>query len=208
MAASGSRRDVDVVVLGAGPAGSAVALALKRAGVDRVLLIDRPVRRPFPIGESAAPGLGPLLRRLGLDDRLEDHGHCPCYGNLSLWGQPQLMVKDFMNDACGPGWHLGRDSFDAWLLAEAGAAGAELLWPGHLEAAHRDGDGWRASIRIAGHDVEASTRWIVDATGRAAAFARRSGARRHRLDRLIALAAHGEPAMDRGFGGFTLVEAV
>src|SRR6185312_13855027 len=88
------------------------------------------------------------------------------------------------------------------------AAGAELLWPGHLEAAHRDGDGWRASIRIAGHEVEASTRWIVDATGRAAAFARRSGARRHRLDRLIALAAHGEPAMDRGFGGFTLVEAV
>jgi flavin-dependent dehydrogenase len=51
MAASGSRCDVDVVVLGAGPAGSAVALALKRAGVARVLLVDRPVRRQLHIGE-------------------------------------------------------------------------------------------------------------------------------------------------------------
>src|SRR5713101_5039299 len=143
MAASCSRCDVDVVVLGAGPAGSAVGLALKRAGVARVLLVDHPVRRPFRIGESAAPGLGPLLRRLGLDDRLEDRGHRPCYGNLSLWGRPQLTVEDFMNGAYGSGWHLDRDSFDAWLRAEAGAAGAALLSPGHLEAARRVGGGWQ-----------------------------------------------------------------
>ena len=86
MATPRPRREVDVVILGAGPAGSAVALELKRAGVAKVVLVDRPARRPFRIGESAAPSLGPLLRRLGLDDRLDCHGHRPCYGNRTFWG--------------------------------------------------------------------------------------------------------------------------
>jgi flavin-dependent dehydrogenase len=208
MAASCSCCDVDVVVLGAGPAGSTLALALKRAGVADVLLVDRPARRPFRIGESAAPGLGPLLRRLGLDDRLERLGHRPCYGNLSLWGRPQLAVEDFLSRACGLGWHLDREAFDAWLRAEAIAAGAALLSPAHLEAARRDGDGWCMSIRTGGLDVEARARWIVDATGRPAGFSRRSGARRRQFDRLIALAALAEPAENRGYDGFSLVESV
>src|SRR5689334_22771476 len=112
MSAPSSGHEVDVTILGAGPAGSALALGLKQAGVGRVLVVDRPMRRPFRIGESAAPGLSPLLRRLGLDDRLEGRGHRPCYGNLSSWGRPQLAVEDFMSGTCGRGWHLNREAFD------------------------------------------------------------------------------------------------
>ncbi len=208
MPASGSRREVDVLILGAGPAGSGLALALKRAGVADVLLVDRPARRPFRIGESAAPSISSLLRRLGLDDRLEGHGLRPCHGNLIVWGGRAPAIEDFMNRAYGSGWHLDREAFDAWLRAEAVTGGAELLSPAHLAAVRHDGDGWQADIRGAGLSFQARIRWIVDASGRPAAFARRSGARLNRFDRLIALAAVAGPVESRGFDGFSVVEAV
>jgi len=208
MPAPNSRSEVDVLILGAGPAGSGLALALKRAGVADVLLVDRPARWPFRIGETAAPSLGPLLRRLGLEDRLDGRGHQPCHGNLYLWGGPATTIEDFMTRAYGPGWHLDREAFDAWLRAEAVTGGAKLLSPAHLAAVRRDGDGWQVDIRTAGPNIQARTRWMVDASGRPAAFARRSGARLNRFDRLIALAALAEPVESRCFDGFSVVEAV
>ena len=207
MPAPSSRREFDVLVLGAGPAGSGLALALKRAGIANVLLVDHPARRPFRIGESAAPSLAPLLRRLGLDDRLEDRGHRPCHGNLYLWGGPAPAVEDFMSRACGPGWLLDRKAFDEWLRAEAVSGGAELLSPARLAAVRRDGDGWQVEVQSLGLHFDVKTRWMVDASGRPAAFARRSGARLNRFDRLIALAALVESVESQGFGGFSVVEA-
>lgn len=208
MLASGSCRIVDVLILGAGPAGSGLAIALKKAGVADVLLIDRPAKRPFRMGESAAPGLGPLLRRLGLDDRLDGRGHRPCHGNLVVWGGPVPAAEDFMRRASGPGWHLDREAFDLWLKTEAAAAGAELLSPARLAAVRRDGGCWQADMRAASLKTEARTRWIVDATGRPAALARRLGARLNRLDRLVSLAVLTEPVATSGFDGFSMVEGV
>jgi flavin-dependent dehydrogenase len=203
-----SCHEVDVLILGTGPAGSAVALALKRAGVADVLLVDRPARRPFRIVESAAPSLGALLRVLGLDDCLDCHGHRPCYGNRTCWGGSAPVVEDLMNRAQGPGWHLDREAFDAWLRVEAVAGGAELLSPAHLAAVGRDGGGWQVELRAEGIRFEVKTQWIVDATGRPAAFARRAGARLHRFDRLMAFAVCAKPAEGQGFDGFSLIEAV
>jgi len=200
-------RDFDVLILGAGPAGSALALALKRAGIDSVLLIDHPSRRSFRIGESAAPSLGSLLRRLGLDGRLEGRGHRPCYGNRSVWGRADPAVEDFMSLVHGPGWHLDREAFDSWLRAGAVEAGAVLLSPAQLAMAHREHDEWRVEIRAADRNLAARSRWIVDSTGRPAAFARRSGARLHRFDRLVALAVPCLPGGDQGFDGFSLIES-
>ncbi len=199
---------IDVLILGAGPAGAALALALKRAGVASVLLIDRPAGWPFRMGESAAPGLNSLLRRLGLDDRLEDRGHRPCHGNLNLWGGPTPVLEEFASRADGPGWALDRAAFDAWLRAEAVARGAALVSHARLAGVVRYGEGWRANIRTRERNLEVRSRWIVDASGRPAAFARRSGARLHRFDRLVALAARAEPTESRGFDGFSVVEAV
>lgn len=206
--AVGAGRTIDVLILGAGPAGAALALALKRAGVASVLLVDRSARPSLRMGESAAPGLNSLLRRLGLDDRLEGRGHRPCYGNLSLWGGPTPIVEEFATRADGPGWNLDREAFDAWLRAEAVARGATLESQARLAAVVRDGDGWRADIRTGERNLEVRSRWIVDASGRPAAFARRSGARLHRFDRLVALAVRAEPAESRGFDGFSVIEAV
>ncbi len=116
-------------------------------------------------------------------------------------------ISDFMMRAQGPGWHLDRGAFDAWLLGEAQAAGAELLSPARLEAAEWKGNRWQARLRHGDRALSLDARWIVDATGRPAAFARRNGAALHRLDRLIALAVLAEPAEEAGFGSYSQIEA-
>ena len=200
-------RFADVLILGAGPAGAALALALRRADKGDVVIIDAPAPRPLHVGEAAAPGLGALLARLGLDDQLEAHGHRPCHGNRSAWGSETHNISDFMMRAQGPGWHLDRGAFDAWLLGEAQAAGTELISPARLEAAEWDGNRWQARLRHRDQTVSLNARWIVDATGRPAAFARRNGAALHRLDRLIALAVLAEPAEGSGFDSYSQIEA-
>ncbi len=207
MARSKHPHDVDVLILGAGPAGSALAIALKRAGVDDVRLVDQPSRKSLRIGEAAAPGLGPLLGRLGLDDRLDARGHWPCYGNRSLWGRAEVSVEDFIRRAKGPGWHLDRAAFDSWLREEAVKAGAKILPAARLESAKREKERWRVDIRTGDGAAVFQPCWIVDSTGRVAAFARRSGARLRRLDRLIGLAMLATPSAGAGFAGYSLIEA-
>ncbi len=199
-------RVADVLILGAGPAGAALALALKRAGVADVVIVDHAAARPARIGEAAAPGLARLLRRLGLDDRLKLQGHVACHGNRSLWGGGQPSVADFMTRAQGPGWHLDRLAFDKWLLGEACKSGAGFLSPARLEEASWRGDRWQARLSDRDETALWESRWIVDATGRPAAFARRHGARLRRLDRLIALAVLAEPG-ERAFEAYSQIES-
>src|SRR3954468_5637226 len=64
----------DVLIVGAGPAGSVAAIVLARAGA-RVRLIDRAV---FPrdklCGDTLNPGTLAVLRRLGLADAVDGEG--------------------------------------------------------------------------------------------------------------------------------------
>lgn len=199
-------RAANVLILGSGPAGAALAVALKRAGVPDVIIVDTVAERPGHIGEAASPGLASLLRQLGLDDRLERQGQRACHGNRSLWASDKPSLADFMTGAQGPGWHLDRPVFDEWFLGEARNAGAEYLSPARLEEVSWQSDRWQVRLRHGDAAALWESRWIVDATGRPAAFARRHGARLHRLDRLIALAVLADPAMP-AFDAYSQIES-
>src|SRR5215831_14372489 len=61
----------DVAIVGAGPAGSACAVHLARAGMD-VVLVDRAAfPRDKPCAEYLSPASEPLLDELGVLDALE-----------------------------------------------------------------------------------------------------------------------------------------
>lgn len=200
-------RTLDVLIIGGGPSGAALAIALRRCGIPNVVVIDRPVNRPFQIGESAAPSLDSLLRRVGLGGVPEANGHHRWHGNLSAWGTSAPVVEDFMYRPNGPGWHLDRAAFDSWLRAEAVSAGAQLLAPARLVAARWSGAAWRVEIETAAEAVQLESRWIVDASGRPAAFARRQGARLRHHDRLLAYAAMSDGAAAPEYSGFSIIEA-
>jgi flavin-dependent dehydrogenase len=197
----------DVVVGGGGPAGAAVARVLAEAG-RAVLVLDAAGRGPLgrrSIGESLPGGARPLLSRLGALEVVEQAGHRPSHGVASSWGSSRLeAAHDPARSPYGPGWHLDRARFDADLRALARAAGAELRAARVVQLASRPGgNGWRIGTD-AGDLHEA--RFLVDATGRTGALARRLGARRERDDDLAAVVAWVRSA--NSSEARTLLEAV
>lgn len=203
------RRDFDAAVAGGGPAGAAAALALARAG-RRVLLIEKSPEGPPRAGEALPPAARPLLRDLGLLDRLAAEGHLPCYGNLSVWGSDEPHTADFLFNPYGHGWHLDRRRFDAMLRDAARDAGAELRVGRLIDAERSTGGPWLIRTdRRPGGVPGLSCDWLVDTTGRRSAIACRRGAVRRRDDALVALLARfcppAGPGRDRD--SRTLIEA-
>src|ERR1700742_2923026 len=70
---------VDVVVVGAGPAGATAATRLAQAGRSVLLLESRSLPR-FHVGESLLPQTMPILRELGVYDRITEQGYVAKYG--------------------------------------------------------------------------------------------------------------------------------
>src|SRR5882762_7618070 len=78
--------DFDVLIAGAGPAGSATAISLAAfAPALRVALIDSPVAAA-PIGETLPPQIKPVLRHLDVWEAFASDGHLPSYRTVSAWG--------------------------------------------------------------------------------------------------------------------------
>jgi len=207
-----SRRH-DVVVIGAGPAGSATALRLAHHGIGRVLLADAGGFDGFRIGESIPPDTALLLAELNLLQGFLAQGHERCLGSCSSWGDDALGYNDFVTNPHGPGWHLDRTRFDAFLAHQAAERGARLELGWRLETAERrPAGGWRLTFQTTeGRTQLIDAGIVVDATGQRAAFARLAGARRRIADRLICIAGrfhlHPGAALDAGMGKLTLLEA-
>ena len=195
----------DVLVVGGGPGGAAAAAGARAAGLD-VELVHAPRDRPG-LGESLPPGTEAVLDDVFGQAALNWERHRPSFGNRSAWGQARLEATDFMSNPFGHGWHVDRRALDGSLLARLARHGVRVRAGSRVANHAWMGDHWWARLA----DPPSTTlraRAIVDATGRAARIARSQGARRQRLDRLVAvywmLAARGEPDRDCT----TLVEAV
>jgi flavin-dependent dehydrogenase len=197
--------DYDVAVLGGGPAGCAAALALLRLGNARVLVVESSRYDALRIGESLPPDVCLLLRQLGLWESFKAEAHEPCYGSCSSWGDDDVGYNDFLFNPHGHGWHLDRRRFDAWLARAAVEAGAELRTGARFEDCAPASDG---GFRLRLDREQVRARCVVDATGTAARFARRQGARRLVHDRLVCvLGFFAVPSADF-FSRLTLLEAV
>jgi flavin-dependent dehydrogenase len=112
----------DVVIAGAGPAGSVTATILARAGA-RVLLLDR---ARFPrdklCGDSINPGTLGVLHRWNLASRIEQHG-LPIEG-MVLYGSAGVEIEAKYPGVTGR--TVIRRDLDQWLLDHAIAAGAQF----------------------------------------------------------------------------------
>jgi flavin-dependent dehydrogenase len=204
----------DVAVLGGGPAGAAAALTLARAG-RTVAVIERSRDDRPRVGETLPPSARPLLARLGLWREFLAAGHLPSPSVLSAWGDDTPYENHAILNPHGMGWHLDRERFDRMLLDAARRAGATAWCGARLHTCERLPDGrWELAFTgdrgdpAALHRVRATA--VIDATGRAATFARRQHARRINADRLIGLVMFGdrrETAGDDNCGHSTLVEA-
>jgi len=173
----------DVVILGGGPAGAASAISLRQTFPSlRVLMVEASDYSRARAGEVLPPVARGLLEHLGVLEKMPDVGSA-ARGLACAWGGERVRETSYFYGLAGEGWHLERNRFDAMLAAQAEELGVEVWLRTAMHFAERCSDEWRLSLS-GGKSVEA--RWVIDATGRSAAFSRKQGARRIVRDSLTA----------------------
>jgi flavin-dependent dehydrogenase len=198
-------REVEVLIIGAGPAGAVTALNLARS--RRVAVVERKAEAIPRIGESLVPAARRLLKDMGLLESFLSEGHEPWHGKRAVWGGPVLEETDFLRDPDGHGWHLDRARFENWLRQQAISRGAELFSPAGLYELKHDGKRWKASLTHPGGSSTISARVVIDAGGRTRPATRKIGVRVAATDLLVCTWINGVDART-GARGLTFVEAV
>lgn len=161
--------NVDVVVVGGGPAGSCTAGLLALQG-RKVMLLERDTFPRYHIGESLITGVWPTLDALGLRDRLAARRFVPKYGAHIRWGKDEEFWGFNFRQA-GPYEHVyqvRRAEFDALLLDRARELGVHVIEnAGVKEPIFTDGrlTGLTYELRGEGAPRTATARMIVDASG-------------------------------------------
>lgn len=192
----------DVVIAGAGPAGSIAARHLARAGC-RVLMVDG-LRPGCPrLGETLPGAAIRLLSRQGLGSLATAGGaHAPVAGSLVVWGADQPVATDAIRDPYGPGLRLDRTRFDTDLRQASIEAGTTFVQADvrHLE---RCNDHWIVHLN---GSLQVSTGCLIDATGRSGRLLRLLHQPRHKGAPLVALYQAARPTTGQNLER-TLIEA-
>jgi len=174
--------EVDVCVFGAGPAALAVAARLLDLGRDVALLVRPPKLKPWG-GESFSGAIRGPLSALGFWEDFLKAGHVAGYERQIAWGG-EPRAESAIADPYGPMWHVDRDRFDDDLRAAVRRRHDVFRSYRNLRAIERRPGGWCLFLD---QGTELGARYLVDATGRSRALAKRLGARIASHDRLIGL---------------------
>ncbi len=171
----------DVVIIGAGPAGSVAATVLARAGA-RVRLLDRAA---FPrdklCGDTVNPGTLATLRRLGLSTLIEDRGLR--VDGMRVTGPGGVAIEGRYPEGIS-GRALLRRDLDWSLLQRALDAGAQFEPSTAVRCAIVDESGGQRSvggvvIAMNGRERELRARVTLAADGRRSTLAFALGLARH-----------------------------
>jgi flavin-dependent dehydrogenase len=195
----------EVLVIGGGPSGAAVAIALRRVGRS-VTVLERSRYEAPRGGEALPPEVRRPLMELGVWGEFLAGGPLESPGIASIWGRPEVHDEDFVFNPNGPGWHIDRRRFDLMLARAAERSGAVILRSARpLACIPATPSTWRVDALVQGELRSWHAGVLVDASGRSASPARRLGGPRIVRDRLIAIVGSAPSgSADRR----TLVEAV
>ena len=169
-----SNSDYDVLIIGAGPAGTSAAALLAEQG-HRVLVLEREKFPRYHIGESLLPFTFQPLERLGLINQMRQSAFVKKYsvqfvspsGRAS---QPFYFFNRYDRESVAQTWQVLRSEFDQMLLDNARAKGAAVIEEITVKELLKDGGrvtGVRAQTRT-GETVDYLAPMTLDCTGKEA----------------------------------------
>ena len=162
-----SNTSVEVLVIGAGPAGSVAAALLRRQG-RQVLVIEREQFPRFSIGESLLPQSMEYLAEAGMLNAVVEAGFQLKNGAAFAYGG---RYTDFdFSDKHSTGWdtayQVQRAHFDHLLALETERQGAEVRYRQEVTAVEFDGDRSRVTVKgREGGQYEITAGFLLDASG-------------------------------------------
>ncbi|HEX2910962.1 MAG TPA: NAD(P)/FAD-dependent oxidoreductase [Chloroflexia bacterium] len=180
-----SQYDFDIGIIGGGPAGSATAAYLARAGLKCVIFERDLFPRPH-VGESLVPSSTRVFKELGFLDKMDHSGFPKKYG--AAWtsaDRAPIYNHDFagLSADCNAGvrfdereqagvdrnytFHVDRAKFDLMLLQHAHELGAEVYEGVRVQNVDfSEQDRPRVNFAIGNQDISTRVRMVVDASGR------------------------------------------
>ena len=175
-------RRYDLLIVGGGPAGATLGTLVKKynpsASVAIVEMEDFPRHH---VGESLLPAVPPILKEMGVFDKITSAGFPRKLGGTYVWGRSRTpWTADFegltaeqrlwMNwdklDSAAYSWQVHRAKYDHILLEHARERGVEIV-RGRAESVLESGSRITgAKVTLAGGPaVELSSRLLADCSG-------------------------------------------
>ncbi|MDS4070937.1 MAG: FAD-dependent oxidoreductase [Candidatus Competibacter sp.] len=183
MTARSAKEQFDVIIVGAGPAGSAAALLSARAGL-KVLLLER---GEYPGAKNVS---GAVFYGSAILDRLIPNWweQAPversiCRRDIAFMSPTTAVALDFRSAGAGyataphNGFSVLRPKFDRWLAAQAEAAGAFLLTATVVDDVLRD-RGRVVGVRVRREQGEVYGKVVIACDGVNSFLAKKAGLQR------------------------------
>lgn len=162
----------DVIIIGGGPAGSAMGSYLSMAGIDNTILESANHPRPH-VGESMVTSSTRVFKELGFLETMEREGFVRKYG--ASWHAPQNRGKfsiefgEFPQEGIDQDYtyHVDRSKLDHLLLKHAESLGSKVHQGVRVtQVLFEDGLARGVRVRLGDQEVDLRSKMVVDASGR------------------------------------------
>ncbi|MFN0129436.1 MAG: NAD(P)/FAD-dependent oxidoreductase [Verrucomicrobiales bacterium] len=165
----------DILIIGAGPAGTSAATLLADYG-HRVIVLEREKFPRYHIGESLIPFCYGPLERLGMIPRLRASAFVKKYSVCFVQpdgraSQPFYFFNRYDRESIAQSWQVLRSEFDQMMVGRAREAGADVREEVHVRDFLRDHHGRVIGVTATDRDggrQEFRARLTIDATGKEA----------------------------------------
>ncbi|MEM7467197.1 MAG: NAD(P)/FAD-dependent oxidoreductase [Pseudomonadota bacterium] len=169
--------DQDVVIVGAGPAGSALAIELAEFGLDVAMLNQTTLAQEKSCGDYLSPRGVRCLAQLGMSDFLSNGSTHPISASRLYLNQTLLFNSEKPADqsSISQGLTMARRELDVALARRASSSGAKLIENFRVTNFSKVND--RVLVRGVRHgkQVEISARLLIGADGAKSVVAQGAG---------------------------------
>lgn len=156
----------DVLIIGAGPSGTASAAILRKEGFD-VTIVEKTTFPRFVIGESLLPRCMDLLEEAGLLEAIEKQDYKEKHGAKFYRGNDtcEFNFSEQYTKAKTWTWQVPRADFDKVLADEVAKKGATILYNTTVENVEFESEKVITTVTSNDETKTIESKYIIDGSG-------------------------------------------